>query len=56
MSKIAIKKANPTASMREASEGGAPIACRTCGGNVRSGCNLHDGIDVFACPKFQPLY
>ena len=55
MTKVAIKKANPIASIREKSEGGSPIACQRCGGSIRSGCNLHDGMDIFACPKFEPL-
>lgn len=55
MTKVAIKKANPSSLMREESESGAPIACRTCGANAREGCKIHNGMDIFACPKFQPL-
>ncbi len=55
MTRVAIKKGNPKASLREDAEQGAPIACRTCGGNIREGCKLHQGMAMFACPKFQPL-
>jgi len=55
MTRVAIKKGNPKASLRENAEQGTPIACRTCGGNIREGCKLHQGMAMFACPKFQPL-
>ena len=47
-----LKKANPKAAMRE---GGAPAICEMCGGTERSGCGLHSGMDIFACPDFSPL-
>tara|TARA_R110001583_G_scaffold37939_4_gene122824 strand:+ start:1598 stop:2197 length:600 start_codon:yes stop_codon:yes gene_type:complete len=50
-----VKKANPKASLREDAEQGAPVACKTCGGTPRTGCGLHDGMDVFACNQFSPL-
>ena len=50
-----VKKANPKASLREDAQQGAPVACSACGGTPRSGCGLHDGMDVFACPQFSPL-
>ena len=50
-----VKKTNPKASLREDAEQGAPVACKTCGGTPRSGCGLHDGMDIFACNQFSPL-
>lgn len=49
-----LKKANPKTAMRE---GGAPMICGLCGGTERTGCQLpqHDGMDLLACPTFQPL-
>lgn len=46
---------SPKAALREDVEQGKDLACLTCGGNVREGCKLHLGMDIFACPKFQPL-
>lgn len=49
-----LKKANPKTAMRE---GGAPLICGLCGGTERTGCQLpqHGGMDLLACPTFQPL-
>lgn len=49
-----LKKANPKTAMRE---GGAPMICGLCGGTERTGCQLpqHGGMDLLACPTFQPL-
>lgn len=47
-----LKKANSKTEMRE---GGAPVICGECGGTERSGCGLHSGMDIFACPDFRPL-
>lgn len=47
-----LKKANPKAAMRE---GRVPAICGSCGGTERSGCGLHSGMDIFACPDFRPL-
>tara|TARA_R110000744_G_scaffold54257_2_gene115268 strand:+ start:264 stop:434 length:171 start_codon:yes stop_codon:yes gene_type:complete len=55
MMKIGIKKANPKASLREEGESGINVLCGTCGGSNRTGCLLHKGMDIHACPKFQPL-
>ncbi len=46
---------SPKAAVREEVEQGKSMTCLTCGGNPREGCNLHPGMDIFACPKFQPL-
>ena len=49
-----LKKANPKTAMRE---GEAPVICGLCGGTERTGCQLpqHGGMDLLACPTFQPL-
>ena len=49
-----LKKANPKTAMRE---GAAPMICGLCGGTERTGCQLpqHGGMDLLACPTFQPL-
>ena len=49
-----LKKANPKTAMRE---GMAPVICGLCGGTERTGCQLpqHGGMDLLACPSFQPL-
>jgi hypothetical protein len=49
-----LKKANRKTAMREE---GAPLICGLCGGTERSGCQLpqHGGMDLLACPTFQPL-
>jgi len=46
-----VKKANPRAAMRE----GGGTMCGTCGGTERTGCLLHNGMDIHACESFQPL-
>tara|TARA_R100000544_G_scaffold37029_1_gene26836 strand:+ start:180 stop:347 length:168 start_codon:yes stop_codon:yes gene_type:complete len=46
---------SPKAAMREGAEQGEELVCLTCGGNLREGCKLNAGMDIFACPKFQPL-
>jgi hypothetical protein len=48
-----LKKANPKTDMRES---GKPTICH-CGATPDSGCKLpqHDGMDIFACPSFEPL-
>lgn len=50
-----LKKANPKTTMRE---GAAPVICGLCGGTERTGCQLpqHGGMDLLACPTFQPLH
>ena len=44
---------NPKAAMRES---GMPMICK-CGATPDWGCQLpqHAGMDMFACPSFQPL-
>lgn len=49
--KSSVQKANPRATMREAGMG----ICGLCGGTDRTGCLLHEGMDLHACPKFKPL-
>ena len=46
---------SPKAMLREAGEGGKSVLCGTCGGSNRTGCLLHRGMDIHACPKFVPL-
>tara|TARA_R100000329_G_scaffold135172_2_gene115430 strand:+ start:1001 stop:1189 length:189 start_codon:yes stop_codon:yes gene_type:complete len=52
---VAVKKSNINSQFREAGEAGLPIICRKCGGTNTSGCNLHKGMDIHACPQFEPL-
>tara|TARA_R100001510_G_scaffold29812_1_gene26461 strand:- start:7260 stop:7430 length:171 start_codon:yes stop_codon:yes gene_type:complete len=52
---IAVRKANIQSKLREAGEAGMPIVCRKCGGTNTAGCNLHQGMDIHACPLFEPL-
>ena len=47
-----LKKANPKAAMRES---GMAQMCGSCGGTDRTGCLLHKGMDLNACPQFTPL-
>ena len=47
-----LKKANPKAAMRES---GMAQLCGACGGTDRTGCLLHKGMDLHACPQFTPL-
>lgn len=49
--KSPVQKANPRATMREEGMG----ICGLCGGTDRTGCLLHEGMDLHACPKFKPL-
>ncbi len=41
--------------LRAASGKGAPTICRNCGATGESGCNVHKGMDMFACPAFEPM-
>jgi len=51
-----LKKGNPSAERREASEAGhAPMICGRCGGTSREGCRVHQGMDINACSEFRPL-
>jgi|13_taG_2_1085334.scaffolds.fasta_scaffold02278_11 hypothetical protein len=43
---------NPKAALRES---GVPSICGLCGATERTGCLLHNGIDIHACPQFKPL-
>jgi len=53
---VIVVKANPMAERREAAEmGHAPQICGACGGTTRSGCRLHQGMDLNACLDYRPL-
>ncbi len=43
---------NPRANLRESA---APVICGSCGAIERTGCLLHGGMDIHACPQFRPL-
>ena len=53
---VIVVKANRMAARREAAEmGHAPQICGACGGTTRYGCRLHQGMDINACPDYEPL-
>lgn len=41
--------------LRAATTRGAPTICRNCGATSASGCRVHNGMDMFACPGFEPM-
>jgi len=41
--------------LRAAAARGAPTICRNCGATSASGCRVHNGMDMFACPGFEPM-
>ena len=55
MKPVAVRKANIDSKLREAGEAGMPVICGKCGGTNVSGCKLHRGMDIHACPLFEPL-
>jgi hypothetical protein len=40
---------------RAAAAAGMPVICKACGGTPSTGCGLHPGMDIFACPQFEQL-
>lgn len=50
-----VKKANPRATLREKGEQGGNVLCGSCGGSPRTGCLLHEGMDIHVCDQFKPL-
>lgn len=40
--------------LRAAAAAGMPVVCE-CGATPETGCNKHQGMDIFACPDFQQL-
>lgn len=47
----------PASAMRERMESGLPVICGACGATPDTGCLMaeHRGIDLSACPSFQPM-
>tara|TARA_R100001230_G_C5681653_1_gene188838 strand:+ start:135 stop:725 length:591 start_codon:yes stop_codon:yes gene_type:complete len=52
---LKLNKANPSAQHREALESGVGGQCATCGGSYGSGCRIHAGMDINACPQYSPV-
>ena len=52
---LKLNKANPSAQHREALESGVGGQCATCGGSYGSGCKIHAGMDINACPQYSPV-
>tara|TARA_R100001440_G_scaffold15579_1_gene26434 strand:+ start:1719 stop:1901 length:183 start_codon:yes stop_codon:yes gene_type:complete len=57
LGKVLVKASTKTM-MREMSEQrSVPTICRTCGATQQNGCRMPEmmGMDIHACPAFQPL-